>query len=693
MKVCPVCGSRFEETETFCPHDGARLDVALDHAPGQLVGETLGGEYTLDELVFSDLVGERYVGTTSKGARVRVTVFSELAAPEPERASALESTRALVGEDPPPGVGRLLDYDLEAEPAWVVEQYAEGEPFTMGVGPMRWEHALATINHAARALEWLHRVGVTHRALHPRALTRSADGEVTVFEWAHGVLLNQTNPMELAALGGFVAYPSYIAPELTRPSKKPTQKTAVFALGAMAYEAITGRALAADDDAETVLKRHRRERLLGLSLAAPEADLPQGFDDVFGLVIDRSPKRRFQALGAMVNALAGILGEDPDDSFPQLAVEDPDPRVDDASTDTEQMDMSVLDEDKRKPGSPGPKKKRRRRASKEAPAAKVVVDDALTEGSDSGAVSGSSETSDSDGPPPERPRRRRRPRPDGEDPEGRPRRRKRRRPRPDGEEGEEGEGSPRRRKRRRKRRPEGDDASEGAESRGDDATPDDERSSRRRKRRRRRPRPEGEAPDANGDGGDDDSSEESADSPSPERKRKRRRKRRRSDAPGEDSPRRRKRRAPPVDPTPQRDDAKTKEPVAKRAKHQDTATPNARPAPKLAPKTASSSGEAAFDDSWFSNDSTEKAWDETYLREHKSTQDKRYNTMLVIGLVALGIAAIALIVYSVTYEDPPEEESSLGVEPPAYALTLPSHPGPLHDFQEPHRTPRRRPGR
>ncbi len=679
MKVCPVCGSRFEETETFCPHDGARLELAHDYAPGQLVGETIGGSYTLDRLIFTDVVGERYEGTSAGGTRVRVTVFSEIATPEPDRAAALESTRALIGDAPPLAIGRLLDYDLDADPAWVVEHHAPGEPFSRGGDAMRWEHALETINHAARAIEWLHRAGVTHRALQPGAITRAEDGAVTVFEWAHGVLLNQNNVMELAALGDFVAYPSYIAPELTRPSKKPNQKTAVFALGAMAYEAISGRALSVDEDAEAVLKRHRRERLLGLSLAAPDVDLPQGFDDVFGLVIDRSPKRRFQALGAMVNALSGLLGDDPDASFPQLDVEDPDPSVDDASTDTEQMDMSVLDEDKsrykRKPGSPEPKKKRRRRKSQEAPTAKVVVDDALTESSASGAVSGSSETSDSDGAPTERPKRkRRRTRPDGAeaiDGKDRPRRKKRRRTRPDGEaavDRPEGEDRPRRKR----------------DAKADEAKGEE----RPRRKKRRRTRPDGEpavarktapdtddAPPAKGDAADKSEKPETSEktkgsAQAPERKRRRSKRRPSESRDGE--PRRKKRREAPVDPTPQRDSAESKKPRRKKTKPK-VETVERAPA---AASAASSSGEAIFDDSWFSNDSTEKAWDENYLLEHKNSQEQRYNRMIFVAGIALIIAVIVFTIYSMTYEDPPEEESSLDVHAPTYALTLPHHPGP-----------------
>ena len=52
--------------------------------------------------------------------------------------------------------------------------------------------------------------------------------------------------------------------------------------------------------------------------------------------------------------------------------------------------------------------------------------------------------------------------------------------------------------------------------------------------------------------------------------------------------------------------------------------------------------------------------------------DQRHNRRLYIAIVILVIATACFVIYSMTYEDPPEEESSLSTDRGAYALHIPT---------------------
>src|SRR5262245_66591037 len=58
MKVCPVCGKEYSNTNTLCPVDGEALQTTAD----PLIGETLAGKYLIEELIKAGGMGAVYRG-------------------------------------------------------------------------------------------------------------------------------------------------------------------------------------------------------------------------------------------------------------------------------------------------------------------------------------------------------------------------------------------------------------------------------------------------------------------------------------------------------------------------------------------------------------------------------------------------------------------------------------------------------
>src|SRR6185369_13840065 len=58
MKVCPVCGNEYSNTSTLCPIDGEVLQNTSD----PLIGETLAGKYSIEELIKTGGMGSVYRG-------------------------------------------------------------------------------------------------------------------------------------------------------------------------------------------------------------------------------------------------------------------------------------------------------------------------------------------------------------------------------------------------------------------------------------------------------------------------------------------------------------------------------------------------------------------------------------------------------------------------------------------------------
>ena len=323
MKVCPICGTAFYGSETFCPHDGARLFEAQTEV-GKRVHDTLGGQVTLERWLFADELGERYMGQRlDGGGRVRVTLFNMGFVPSAARVQALSNVRALLESPLPAQLTELLELNLDAPTPYLIESDPQGASLRTLLKDrehLDWPTAVRLICACARVIEWLDQSGVVHRALHPHAIhvTHLAQGQVCVAEWAHGILAYQANPLEAAKQGLPLPYSEYLAPELVEDASRADRRSGLYTLGILLYELLVGQPPHTAPQIPEVLKRHRRERPGKLSVMSRDPSAGTTLDDLFELITGREPDSRFQAPLALVNALSTLLQGHGHADFPAL---------------------------------------------------------------------------------------------------------------------------------------------------------------------------------------------------------------------------------------------------------------------------------------------------------------------------------------------------------------------------------------
>jgi len=170
-------------------------------------------------------------------------------------------------------------------------------------GPLAPEPLSRLVGLLCEAVEFLHRAGVVHGAIHPRSVY--LDGGLTAFQPKLGDFEAALFPSSACAplrreLLAEVAYP---CPE-EMPGQQPTRRSDLYALGALMFHALTGRPPPPDLSKPPILPP-------AASYLTPLVDR----------CLQRSPAERFSS----VTELMGLLGgpRPPRPQFPDLEPLDP----------------------------------------------------------------------------------------------------------------------------------------------------------------------------------------------------------------------------------------------------------------------------------------------------------------------------------------------------------------------------------
>ncbi|MBV9761510.1 MAG: protein kinase [Acidobacteriaceae bacterium] len=211
-----------------------------------------------------------------------------------------------------PNVCRIYDlFTGEAaygEVVFFTMEWLEGETLgeRMAGRPMTPEHALTVTKELAEGLDAAHRLGIAHRDLKPSnvILARGADGAervvITDFGLAKMFDAREADASGNTAPGQIMGSLDYMAPEqfLGEPVSPATD---IFALGAIAYEMLTGRKPFPN---ETLLRTALR-RVSGAPIPARHytPDVPEGWQRAIARAMSREPQNRQQSAKALVEEM------------------------------------------------------------------------------------------------------------------------------------------------------------------------------------------------------------------------------------------------------------------------------------------------------------------------------------------------------------------------------------------------------
>lgn len=318
MRACRVCGRLYPDDASFCPVDGqglysaTQVPVEGEDSAGR-VGGVLLGRYQVRRVVADggmgrvyealDLVEQRNVALKVLHPEVaKDEVAVERFKREFEVSSQLSSVHII----------DVLDFAPTDDGTFaLVMEFLYGEELRATLkreGHLAPERLVRLISQVALALDEAHAKKVVHRDLKPENLflCQTSDGDMVKVLDFGSVRDNANNAKKLTVMGTTIGSPYYMPPEQAQGLDSLDGRADVWALGAIAYECLTGQVPFKGVNGPSILLEILTKEPVPPSqvASAAKADIPRGIDDA----LLRAMKKVVGLRTATVGQLADELG-------------------------------------------------------------------------------------------------------------------------------------------------------------------------------------------------------------------------------------------------------------------------------------------------------------------------------------------------------------------------------------------------
>ncbi|XXX81801.1 serine/threonine-protein kinase [Sorangium sp. So ce134] len=190
----------------------------------------------------------------------------------------------------------------------------------LAAGPLGVRDAVEVGHGVASALAAAHEKGLVHRDIKPSNvfLQDGAPDRVKLLDFG---LARAQNAAAVTGAGTLVGTPSYMAPEQVRGAATADARTDLFALGAVLFECLTGRAPFAGADTEAVLVKVLVERPPAVRELCPLA--PPALEALVARMLSKAPEGRPASAAEVARELAALLADEDLGAAPAAASGDP----------------------------------------------------------------------------------------------------------------------------------------------------------------------------------------------------------------------------------------------------------------------------------------------------------------------------------------------------------------------------------
>ena len=198
-----------------------------------------------------------------------------------------------------PQIVSIFDVVTETGSYAIVMEFVEGKTLRE-LMPVPIEQLLVITNRILEALEYAHSQGVVHRDIKPENIIIAQDGTAKLMDFG---LARSEGRSRLTQTGMIVGTVAYLPPEQALGGQVDARSD-LYSLGAVLYEAVTGRPPFESDDPISVITQH-----INVPPVAPHwhnPSVPAQLEQAILKLLNKDPTRRYQSAGEVTRALADV---------------------------------------------------------------------------------------------------------------------------------------------------------------------------------------------------------------------------------------------------------------------------------------------------------------------------------------------------------------------------------------------------
>jgi serine/threonine protein kinase/WD40 repeat protein len=330
VEVCESCQSRLEAmsadnsvTEAGCEPSNDRRDKTTDFHQSRLYVPGPRAKPSAEEMPLPAVPGYEILCRLGKGGMGvvykarhyqlnRVVALKMMRAGEDADADKLARFHAeaeAVARLRHPNIVAIFDIGLANGVPYLALEYLPGgsleQMFRHGALPPR--QCARLLAPLAQAVHTAHLAGIVHRDLKPANVLLAADGTAKISDFGVAKLLEEP---ERTQTGQIIGTPAYMSPEQAKGESKSVGPAAdVYSLGAILYEALTGRPLFEGDRALVIL-----DKILSDDPTPPRRlvrAIPADLETVCLKALRKDPRDRYASAQEFADELDRFLHDEP----------------------------------------------------------------------------------------------------------------------------------------------------------------------------------------------------------------------------------------------------------------------------------------------------------------------------------------------------------------------------------------------
>lgn len=322
MRACRVCGRLYPDDASFCPVDGqglysaTQVPIAGEDSAGR-VGRVLCERYQVRRVVADGGMGRVYEALDLVEQRnVALKVLHPEVANEEVAVERFKREFEVSAQLSSVHIIDVLDFKPTDDGTYaLVMEFLYGEELRATLkreGHLAPERLVRMLSQVALAMDEAHQKKLVHRDLKPENLflCQTSDGDMVKVLDFGSVRDNTNNAKKLTVMGTTIGSPFYMPPEQAQGLDTLDGRADVWALGAIAYECLTGQVPFKGVNGPSILLEILTKEPQPPSQVSSTAkvDIPGGVDDALLRALKKVVGLRTASVGQLADELGRGYG-------------------------------------------------------------------------------------------------------------------------------------------------------------------------------------------------------------------------------------------------------------------------------------------------------------------------------------------------------------------------------------------------